>query len=538
MSVCALLRNSAKAGRDAILKLTATDLRRCPFMAMHKFSHDNQALEQLASQCPALKDRQVEIVLDDPKNQCQSQSLQPCDASCEEAHKAATRCGILKELTYDLKIDSAIEKLQQSGKYRTFANLRRHVGSFPKATFTPPQGGETVDVQVMCSNDYLGMGQHPAVRQACKDAIDHVGVGAGGTRNIGGTTVYHVELERKLAALHKKEAALVFSSGFVANEAALSSLGQIFPGMVILSDADNHASMIAGIRHSKCEKVIWKHNDMHDLEEKLKAIPTTTPKMIAFESVYSMTGKVAKMAEICELAKKYNALTYCDEVHAVGMYGDHGAGIAEREGLLGAVDVFNGTLGKAFGVHGGYIAGSKTFVDAVRSFAAGFIFTTALPPHVVAAAGAAIDHLAASQEERRLQQLRVKQLDAMLKERGLPVMETESHILPVLVGDAVKVKMLTDQLLQRFQFYLQPINYPTVPEGTERVRITPGPLHSEQSLRQLTDALDTLWDDLELARSKEQRVTRDASFAPGLAVQLPELEPQEPQELPVAVACA
>lgn len=491
MSVCSLLRSAGKASRDAFVKLSMQDLKRCPFMAKKQWAEgDTVALEHLASYCPALRGLgDVRIIVD--------QTAPPL-AACDPAECVKKDCGLVKELTYQSRIDSSLESLHKSGKYRTFANLRRHVGSFPNATFTPPDQGPPVDVQVMCSNDYLGMGQHPAVRQACKEAIDQVGVGAGGTRNIGGTTAYHVALEKKLAALHSHEAALVFSSGFVANEAALSSLGQIFPGMVILSDADNHASMIAGIRHSKLPKQIFHHNDMADLEAKLKALPVMQPKMIAFESVYSMSGKVAKMEEICDLARKYNAMTYCDEVHAVGMYGDHGAGIAEREGLRERIDVFNGTLGKAFGVHGGYITGTKSFVDAVRSYAAGFIFTTALPPHVVAAAGAAIDHLSTSQTERALQRLRVQQLDEMLRARRLPVMDTESHILPVLVGDAVKVKALTDRLLSEYQFYLQPINFPTVPEGTERVRITPGPLHSEASLVQLSDALAALWEELEL----------------------------------------
>lgn len=508
MSVCTLIRNTAKAGRDALRTLSMTDLKRCPFMRNRALAEgDEVALEKFSQYCPAMKNlSEVTIV----NEECKEDACQrtPCG-------QPLSPCGqIVKELTYQSRINQSIEELQKSGKYRTFANLRRHVGSFPHATFTPPDQSPPIDVEVMCSNDYLGMGQHPAVREACKAAIDHVGVGAGGTRNIGGTTVYHVELERKLAKLHKHESALVFSSGFVANEAALSALGQIFPGMVVLSDSDNHASMIAGIRHSKLEKQIFKHNDMADLEARLAAQPLSRPKMIAFESVYSMTGKVAKMHEIVALARKYNAMTYCDEVHAVGMYGRTGAGIAEREGLLEHIDVFNGTLGKAFGVHGGYITGSTTFVDAVRSYAAGFIFTTALPPHVMAAAGASIEHLMRSQTERELQQARVASLDQMLRKRGLPVMETESHILPVLVGDAVKVKALTDKLLRQHKFYLQPINYPTVPEGTERVRITPGPLHSEESLERLSDALAELWDELELARAPEAAEVAEAVQAP------------------------
>jgi 5-aminolevulinate synthase len=353
----------------------------------------------------------------------------------------------------------------------------------------------------MCSNDYLGMGHHQAVRDACKAAVDDVGTGAGGTRNIAGSTKYHVDLEQKIAELHGKERALVFSSGYVANEAALSALGQIFPGAVILSDAENHASMIAGIRNSKLDKIIFKHNDMEDLEAKLKKLDQSRQKIIAFESVYSMSGKVGKIQEIVDLAKKYNALTYIDEVHAVGMYGKHGGGVAEELGLDHEIDVINGTLGKAFGVHGGYIAGDLLFVDAIRSYASGFIFTTAPPPHVCAAATASVTHLQNSSVERNLQKVRVQQLTSMLKAKGLPVMDSESHILPVMVGDARKCKALTDSLLHDYKFYLQPINYPTVPVGAERIRVTPGPFHTEEQLQRLTMAIDELWSKLDLPRN-------------------------------------
>jgi 5-aminolevulinate synthase len=432
----------------------------------------------------------VELVVEPKPPLCQKEPK-----LCETAQK------LLKALTYESQVQTSIYNLKKNGRYRTFANLRRQVGSYPRAVFHPedPEAA-TYEVEVMCSNDYLGMGHHQAVRDACKAAVDDVGAGAGGTRNIAGSTKYHVELEEKLAELHGKERALVFSSGYVANEAALSAMGQIFPDALILSDKENHASMIAGIRNSKLEKVLFEHNDMVDLEAKLRKVDRARPKIIAFESVYSMSGKVGKLHEIVALAKKYNAMTYIDEVHAVGMYGATGGGISEREGLEDEIDVINGTLGKAFGVHGGYIAGDASFIDAVRCFASGFIFTTAPPPHVCAAATESISHLQKSSRERELQQLRVSQLQHMLREKGLPVMETESHILPVLVGDAKKCKMLTDTLLEEYRFYLQPINYPTVPVGQERVRITPGPLHTEDQLERLTAALDDLWSRLDLAR--------------------------------------
>uniref|UniRef100_A0A7S4GMS8 5-aminolevulinate synthase n=1 Tax=Oxyrrhis marina TaxID=2969 RepID=A0A7S4GMS8_OXYMA len=400
---------------------------------------------------------------------------------------------------YENNFQQAIDALHQEGRYRTFANLRRHRGNFPNATFKAA-GDQVTDfeVKMFCSNDYLGMGQNQVVLDACHEALNEAGTGAGGTRNIGGTTRYHVELEAELADLHQKEAALVCSSCFVANEAALSLFGKLLDNPVIISDAANHASMIEGIRHAKCEKRIFKHDDMEDLERILQEVGPDRPKVVAFESVYSMSGTIGNLKQICALSKKYNAYTFCDEVHAVGMYGQRGAGVLEREGLLGECDVISGTLGKAFGVFGGYIAGSKQFVDCVRSFAPGFIFTTAVPPVVAAGALAAVRHLKGSPVERQVQQLRAKQLKALLTAHGLPVMENPSHIVPVTVGDPVKCKALTDALLFKHQIYLQPINYPTVPRGTERIRITPGPLHSEQDLVRLGKAIAEEWQLLEL----------------------------------------
>jgi len=510
---CAIAKSTLNTAVKSLAKIKWSEAKLCPFMAsvalvqktsgvQHLGTIDDQVLSSLASQCPALRKMKKELQKNEkPENNNEKEMDE--ETGCGKV--CAPAANIMRSFTYDSQIHSSIDDLKQTGRYRTFANLRRHVGNFPHATFIDPDPTALpFEVQVMCSNDYLGMGQNAIVREACKACVDDVGVGAGGTRNIGGTTKYHVELEKTIAKLHGKESALVMSSGFVANEAALSAIGQIFKDAVIISDGDNHASMIAGIRHSKCEKLIFAHNDMADLEKKLAAQPLARPKIIAFESVYSMSGYIAKMHDIVALAKKYNAYTYCDEVHAVGMYGEHGAGIAEREGLMGQIDVINGTLGKAYGVHGGYIAGDSNFCDAVRSVAGGFIFTTALPPHVVAAASASIEHLMNSSIERETQQLRVAQLKVMLEERGLPVMETESHILPLMVGCPTKCRALTDALLQVYKFYLQPINYPTVPEGTERVRITPGPLHTVEMLENLANALDLLWSELDLPREHAQ----------------------------------
>ncbi|MCJ8506699.1 5-aminolevulinate synthase [Rhizobium lemnae] len=392
-----------------------------------------------------------------------------------------------------------LDSLHQEGRYRVFADLERHRGNFPRATRHTPEGKR--DVTVWCSNDYLGMGQHPAVIAAMHEAIDHCGAGAGGTRNISGTTHYHVLLEQELADLHGKEAALIFTSGYVSNWATLGTLGAKIPGLIIFSDALNHASMIEGIRFGKCERVIWKHNDLDDLRAKLAASDPKAPKLIAFESVYSMDGDIAPIKEICDLADEFGAMTYLDEVHAVGMYGPRGGGIAEREGLMDRITIIEGTLGKAFGVMGGYITGSNAVCDFIRSFASGFIFTTAIPPALAAGAVASIRHLKNSPFERARHQDRVRKLRASLDARGIPHMMNPSHIVPVMVGDAAKCKWISDLLLDHSDIYVQPINYPTVPRKTERLRITPTPLHSDADIEHLVGALHQLWSRCALARA-------------------------------------
>jgi 5-aminolevulinate synthase len=400
---------------------------------------------------------------------------------------------------YEKLFAEAITTLKMEGRYREFADLRRIRGRFPRAMWFSPQGER--EVTVWCSNDYLGMGQHAAVLSAMHRALDEAGSGSGGTRNISGTTHYHVELEAELASLHGTASALLFNSGYMANAAALSTLGRLIPECVILSDEKNHASMIEGIRQSRCDKQVWRHNDLTDLEQRLARLPARLPKLIAFESVYSMDGDIAPIGEICRLARRYNALTYLDEVHAVGMYGEHGAGIAERDGVLSEVDIIEGTLAKAFGVMGGYIAASAAAVDAIRSYAPGFIFTTSLAPVLAAGALASVRHLKVSQEERTLQQRHARLLKDALGRRGLPVVHTPSHIVPLMVADARRCKALTDALLAEFSIYVQPINYPTVPRGTERIRLTPSPLHGPAEIATLAEAIDYLWSRLSLNRA-------------------------------------
>ncbi|MEQ1715467.1 MAG: 5-aminolevulinate synthase [Hyphomicrobium sp.] len=394
-------------------------------------------------------------------------------------------------MSYDQKLGAALDQVKREGRYRVFADLKRHRGSFPQADFIKEGGARSITV--WCSNDYLGMGQHPKVIAAMHEALDLVGAGSGGTRNISGTTHYHVELEHEIADLHGKEAALLFTRAFVANEAALSTLIQLLPGCIVFSDEKNHASMIAGIRNGRGPKQIFLHNDLGDLEAKLKRVPLETPKIIAFESVYSMDGHVSNIAAICDLAKKYNALTYLDEVHAVGMYGPRGGGIAERDGVMHRVDIINGTLAKGFGVMGGYIAASQTLCDAVRSYAPGFIFTTSLAPVIAAGALASIRHLKSSTIERERHQERARTLKRRLAAADLPVISGPSHIVPVLVADPVRCKQLSDILLNDYGIYAQPINYPTVPKGTERLRLTPTPLHTDADMDRLVAAMTELW---------------------------------------------
>ncbi|HSF92614.1 MAG TPA: 5-aminolevulinate synthase [Paracoccaceae bacterium] len=403
-------------------------------------------------------------------------------------------------MDYDQALDQAISALHDEGRYRYFMDIRRECGAFPKAQWTKPDGSQK-EITVWCGNDYLGMGQNEVVLQAMHDALRSAGAGSGGTRNISGTTVYHRALETELADLHQKEAALLFTSAYVANDATLAVLPRLFKDLVIMSDELNHASMIEGVRHGKCEKKIWRHNDLAHLRELLESVEPGRPIVIAFESVYSMDGDFGPVKEVCDLAEEFGALTYLDEVHAVGMYGKRGGGVSERDGLQDRIDIINGTLGKAFGVAGGYIAASAKMVDAVRSYAPGFIFTTSLPPAIAAGATASIRYLKEHQELRDQQQEAAKVLKLRLRAMGLPVMESDSHIVPVHVGNPVKCKMLSDMLLEDFGIYVQPINFPTVPRGTERLRFTPSPVHDSKMMDHLITALDSLWRQCELNRA-------------------------------------
>lgn len=399
------------------------------------------------------------------------------------------------------KLDEALNRLHEEGRYRTFIDIERQNGQFPHAVWRKPDGTEQ-DITVWCGNDYLGMGQHPVVLAAMHEALDATGAGSGGTRNISGTTVYHKRLEAELADLHQKEAALLFTSAYIANDATLSTLPKLFPGLIIYSDALNHASMIEGVRRNGGAKRIFRHNDVAHLRELLAADDPDAPKLIAFESIYSMDGDFGPIEAICDLADEFGALTYIDEVHAVGMYGPRGAGVAERDGLMDRIDIINGTLAKAYGVMGGYIASSAKMCDAIRSYAPGFIFTTSLPPAVAAGAAASVAHLKKDQSLRDQHQLQARILKMRLKGLGLPIVDHGSHIIPVIVGDPVHTKQMSDMMLDRFGIYVQPINYPTVPRGTERLRFTPSPVHGPKEIDKLVQAMDELWAHCALNRAE------------------------------------
>ncbi|KJZ20955.1 5-aminolevulinate synthase [Loktanella sp. S4079] len=404
-------------------------------------------------------------------------------------------------MDYTAQLEAAIDRLHEEGRYRTFIDIERKRGQFPHATWRKDDGSEA-PVTVWCGNDYLGMGQHPVVLAAMHEAVDATGAGSGGTRNISGTTVYHKRLEAELADLHQKESALLFTSAYIANDATLSTLPKLFPGLIIYSDALNHASMIEGVRRNGGAKRIFRHNDVEHLRELLAADDPAAPKLIAFESIYSMDGDFGPIAEICDLADEFGALTYIDEVHAVGMYGPRGAGVAARDGLMGRIDIINGTLAKAYGVMGGYIAASAKMCDAIRSYAPGFIFTTSLPPAVAAGAAASVAHLKSDDTLRLQHQTQAKILKLRLKGMGLPIIDHGTHIVPLIVGNPIHTKKLSDMLLSEFGIYVQPINFPTVPRGTERLRFTPSPVHGPREMDALVGALDSLWSHCALNRAE------------------------------------
>jgi 5-aminolevulinate synthase len=433
--------------------------------------------------------------------------FEPGHVAAQSGEKQPRQVEETVTMDYAGRFKAALDQIKSEGRYRVFADLKRERGAFPSAKRYSAEG--TRPITVWCSNDYLGMGQHPAVLAAMHEAIEMAGAGSGGTRNISGTTHYHVELEHEIADLHGKEAALLFTSAYVANDATLSTLQNLIPGLVIFSDEKNHASMIEGIRRGGGQKRIFRHNDIADLEAKLQEFPVETPKLIAFESVYSMDGHIAPIAAICGLAKKYGAMTYLDEVHAVGLYGPCGGGIAERQGVMDRLDIINGTLAKGYGVMGGYIAASCDICDAIRSFASGFIFTTSVAPAIAAGALASIRYLKTSQLERARHQERARTLKAKLKAAKIPVMDNPSHIVPILVGDPVHCKAVTDTLLDRYGIYAQPINYPTVPRGTERIRLTPSPQHTDAQMDALVAALSELWAACPLSHGQTVRLAAE-----------------------------
>lgn len=478
---------------------------KCPFLRSVGPSLSVESMVAMAGQCPGLTKRGLPL----PGSTMGQEIAKVIQSRPAQYNPDADATSTVEQSPrYAGPVDHKMDKLKSEGRYRVFFDIARHVGNFPHASNhgdTLEHNKKAREIVTWCNNDYLGMGQNPVVLNAITDAVMAHGAGAGGTRNISGTSHIHSALEQELAHLHGKEASLLFSSGYVANDASISTLGQLLPGCEIYSDALNHASMIMGVKHAQCKKFIWRHNDLDHLEELLKKGDPEAPKIILFESVYSMDGDIAPISDICDLADKYEALTFIDEVHAVGLYGDLGGGIAQREGVQHRVDLISGTLGKAYGVSGGYVAGSSRLMDAIRSFAPGFIFTTAQPPSVVAGSLASVKYLKTEkgQELRRQHQERSNSLKVMLADRNLPLQWSESHIVPLMVRDPTLCKAASDMLMNEHGIYVQPINYPTVPRGTERLRFTPSPLHDDRIMNHLVDSLDTVWDKLSIPREFE-----------------------------------
>ncbi len=509
--------STSKTAQEYMLRSSSSTSSKCPFFnVMPRVSQQvmpslYNCLRPQMLQCPHMRHlvNQPDFVEKLRLGDCAHEEFVVQQKHIMEMNIASKPAGIssvAQVKSPQVLIQEKLDQLHKDGNYRVFMDIKRQRGNYPNATFQ--KDGTRKDVRVWCSNDYLSQGENPIVVQAMTDAIRAVGTGAGGTRNIAGTSPYHSSLERELADLHRKDAALVFSSGYVANDTTLATLGSMLPGCIMFSDSLNHSSLIEGIKHSRCAKKIFRHNDVAHLEELLATSDENVPKIIVFESVYSMDGDIAPIKEICAVAKRYNAMTYIDEVHAVGLYGERGGGVCEQRGLLDEIDFISGTLAKAFGCFGGYVAASASLIDFIRSFAPGFIFTTSIPPSVCAAAIASIKYLKQSNVEREIHQARAKQLKVMLAEAGLPVVHSESHIVPVMVWNAKLCKRASDMLLDKHHIYVQPINYPTVPRGLERLRLTPGPCHSPELMVELRDALVDVFTTLGIKAPPESRSDR------------------------------